>query len=518
MSIPVRRDRLQFERSAQAPRQNIPSPIEGWNTRDSLSSMSPLEAITLDNWFPQTGSVRSRGGISEAATGFSGSVETVTSLNAGSTTTRIAASGDKIYTWTVGGAGVQIGSGFSSARWQDVNFNGNLLMVSDSSLDTPQRFTVATGLTSLTIVLKDGGGTPIVGTDADDMNGINVFKNHVYLWSTDEGRFFVGLLNAIQGDFTEFDLSAVSDSGGSLIAMGTITRDGGAGADDLAAFIMSTGDVFIYNGDDPTSANDWVLEGVYKIPAPISVRGVQRFKGDLKIITEVDQVSLLEVISSGGLNIRPSKLSGAFKDAVELYGNNYGWEVELFSGSDMLLFNIPVATNITYHQYVINTVTGAACRFKGWNARTFAVIDNDLFFGESGRIMQADTGTNDDSSPINIVSERAFTDFGSPSPKSFLGLKEVIRSSATLNLTLGQSIDFGVASAPSPQTSTASGTQWDTSQWDTFQWADDATAQIINLALFGTGVAISTKMSLSLLGDRAEWFRTDYNFRINKTF
>lgn len=515
-----KKQRAQVERSLDAARQNIPSPIQGWNTRDSLSAMQPLDAIVLDNFFPQTASVKSRGGSEEFATGFTGNVETLMALRAGSTTIRLAASGDKIYTWTStkGGTATQIGTGFSSARWQHVNFNSNLLMVSDSTSDTPQRYTVAGGLASLTITLKDGGGSTIVGTDADDMNGINVFKSRVYLWSTDELRFFVGDTNAIQGDFTEFDLSTLSNRGGYLQAMGTISRDGGAGADDLAAFITSNGEVFIYQGDDPTTAADWSLIGIYTIPAPLSVRGVEKFKGDLKVITEVDQVSLLEVLNSGGLVVRPSKLTGAIKDAVSLYSSNYGWEVTLYPAGDMILYNIPVAENDTYHQYVINTVTGAACRFTGWNARTFEVIDDELYFGENQRIMRADVGFIDDDNDINVTAERAFTEFGSPLQKNFISLKEVIRSETVLNLTLGQAIDYGVASTPSPQVSVASGTAWDTADWDTFFWADDSVAQIITFALGGTGVAISTKLSISLRGGSAEWYRTDYNFFTNNTF
>jgi len=513
----VNRDQLRQERITEGTRGNIPAPIGGWNTRDALSLMPPIDAITLDNWFPQVGSVKSRNGSENFNSGFGSNVETITSLNAGGSVTRLAAASDKIFTWTNGlaGTGTQIGSGFANARWQTVNMTGNVLWF--NGVDTPQRYN-GTTLSSLAIVLKDGAGVTIVGTDQDDMDGCNVFKSRLYIWSTQEQRFFVGDVNAIQGDFSEFELDAISADGGDLLAMGTITRDGGFGADDLACFIMTTGKVFIYNGSDPTNANDWQLEGVYTIPPPISIRGITKFKGDLKIITEADQVSLLEVVNSGGLNVSPSKLSGAIKEAFDLYGGNYGFEAILHPSNDMLIFNIPVATNTTYHQYVINTVTGAACRFKAWEARTFGVIEGQLYYGVDSIIRRADVGFDDEGDDIATVGERAFFDFGSPFNKSFLSSKEVIRSPAELNITMGEAIDFGVPVVADATTSVASGTQWDVGQWDTFQWADEAIAQIIRFALIGSGVAISTKMSIALNGDSAEWFRTDHSFRLNNTF
>ena len=31
---------------------SIPSPIGGWNARDSLANMAATDAVTMNNWFP----------------------------------------------------------------------------------------------------------------------------------------------------------------------------------------------------------------------------------------------------------------------------------------------------------------------------------------------------------------------------------------------------------------------------------------------------------------------------------
>ncbi len=33
---------------------SLPAPTGGWNARDGLTAMGPLDAVTLTNWFPAT--------------------------------------------------------------------------------------------------------------------------------------------------------------------------------------------------------------------------------------------------------------------------------------------------------------------------------------------------------------------------------------------------------------------------------------------------------------------------------
>ena len=45
------------ERNGQALRVNVPAPYGGLNTRDSESNMEPTDAVVLENFIPQQGSV-----------------------------------------------------------------------------------------------------------------------------------------------------------------------------------------------------------------------------------------------------------------------------------------------------------------------------------------------------------------------------------------------------------------------------------------------------------------------------
>ena len=145
--------------------------------------------------------------------------------------------------------------------------------------DTPQVFNGST-LSNSTIS----------GPTVTDLIGVNVHKNRIYAWESNSQSFWYGATNAIGGIFKEFNLSRVGNFGGDLIAMATWNHDRGDGVDDYALFMMSSGEVLLYDGSDPEDAANWSLIGVFKIGSPIAVRGIKKVAGDVVIITDQDFV------------------------------------------------------------------------------------------------------------------------------------------------------------------------------------------------------------------------------------
>ena len=329
---------LDQERNGQALRVNVPSPSGGLNTKDSESLMEPTDAVIMENWFPSQGSISNRKGFTEYATGLSSFVETLMEYNANTVRKFICANGSTLNDITNPASIVNVGTGFTNARFQWVNFNAYLIMVNGA--DTPQTFD-GTTLAASTI-----SGT---GLTVSELNGINIHKNRVYVWSSNSQDVWYGATNAIGGVFTKFQLSRVAPFGGNLVSMMTWNLDGGNGVDDYAVFLMSSGDVLLYQGSDPSS---WALLGTYKIGRPIAVRGAKKVAGDIVIITDQDFVFFSEVFKNDGAVTQRGKLSGAAIKAVNDYGSNYGWEVAMYPKAGWLLINVPVANNTTYHQLV----------------------------------------------------------------------------------------------------------------------------------------------------------------------
>src|SRR5277367_2992180 len=77
---------------------SVPSPIKGWNTRDALTAMDPLDAVQLDNWYPDTSGVNLRNGYVVYATGMgNAAVETLAEYNANGVRKLLAACNGSIF-------------------------------------------------------------------------------------------------------------------------------------------------------------------------------------------------------------------------------------------------------------------------------------------------------------------------------------------------------------------------------------------------------------------------------------
>ena len=506
MVVFTRRDYLglEQERSGQAARVNVSSPSGGLNTRDAESQMEATDAVLMENWFPDQGSVSTRKGFSEHATGLTGEVETLMEYNSGTTRKFLCANSDEINDITNPASISNLASGKSNARWQYVNFNAQLLMLNGN--DTPLTYD---GSTLSNSTISGSGLTP------SDLDGVNVHKNRVYVWDSDAQDFWYGATNAIGGTFTKFQLSRVAPFGGNLVSMVTWNLDGGDGVDDYALFLMSSGDAILYQGSDPGDASNWSLVGTYKIGRPLSIRGVKKVAGDVVIITDQDFVFFSEVFKNDGAVTNRSKLSGAALEAATLYSSNYGWEVELYPKGGWLLFNVPKATNSNYVQYVINTITGAATKFTGMNARTWGLYNNDLYFGVQGKVYKADDGFDDDGNFIVCDIQAAYSNLGTPAEKTMNSFRNVIQIDGNVSLNTIVNFDYGIGTTSQTTSSTSSGSPWDTSAWDVTPWSPENQTRSNLVLSSGEGVAIGMRIKTSLKGQQLFWFRTDYSVNVN---
>ena len=492
---------LDQERNGQALRVNVPSPSGGLNTKDSESAMEPTDALIMENWFPGQGSVSTRKGFTQYATGLSGYVETLMEYNANTTRKFICANGSTLNDITNPASIVNVGTGFTNARFQWVNFNAYLIMLNGA--DTPQTFD-GTTLAASTI-----SGT---GLTVSELNGINVHKNRVYVWNSNAQDVWYGATNAIGGVFTKFQLSRVAPFGGNLVSMMTWNLDGGNGVDDYAVFLMSSGDVLLYQGSDPSS---WALLGTYKIGRPIAIRGAKKVAGDIVIITDQDFVFFSEVFKNDGSVTQRGKLSGAAIEAVNDYGSNYGWEIAMYPKAGWLLINVPVANNTTYHQYVLNTITGAACKFTGMNASTWGMYNNNLYFGGNGKVFKADDGFNDNGANINCDIQAAYNNLGSPQEKIVNSYRNTIKLDGSAVVNSIVNFDYGRGETSQNSSSVAQGSFWDVAMWDVAMWSPEGLTRNELIYSSGQGVDLGMRIKVSINGQQLFWYRTDYSVSVS---
>lgn len=488
-------------------------PVGGWNTRDALAAMPPEDAVVLDNLFPGLGSVKSRAGCEAYATTLGGSVKTLAEFNAGSLRKFIAAANGNLWNISAAGAGVSLASGFGSDIWDAAQFDdagGGARMGLVNGTDAPQTYN---GAAVAAMVISGVGLTPA------NLNGIHIFKGRSYFFDDRTQDFWYSATNALGGVCTKFPLGRVQSTGGNLLAMATWSRDAGDGMDDLAVFVLSSGDVLIYAGDDPGTAASWNLVGVYNIAPPVSKRGIEKIGADLIIATKAGYISLASVFQGGRFNEESSSISSKIRqavlDAMNSFSSLFGWEIKLYPRGNYALVNVPTSTT-AFNQHIINVETKAWCRFTGQAAQCWGLFNDALYYGKAdGTVVKADTGTSDLGVAITSSGQTAWNFLGDPRNKQILALRFGLkREASSLGYTAGIAFDYKqLLTTLNQSVSDSAGAtwlSWETNPWDTQPWGSALYLTNQWCSSGGMGYAVSVSLQFSVSTQRVEWLSTSY--------
>lgn len=454
---------------------SIPASVGGWDEISSLANMPPDHAVQLDNWIPRPGYLEIRRGHRAWATGIgtaSTPVETIMAYNAPDTSNAklFAIGGGQIYDVTAGGVAVATTiTGLSSNRWQYCNFTNaavNAWLVAANGIDLP--------------VIFDG-------TSWATMTLTGVVASDVASWTSWKGRLWCTLINstavgylgnsAISGAVTKFDLGQQLTRGGYIIAISTWTQDSKQTVDEYIAFISSRGQVIVYQGTDPATANTFALVGVYDLGAPIGRRCFLRISGNLWIICVDGILPMSEMLTqdrAAAAKVAPTtNIQNAMMMSARLYGNNFGWQFIEYAKGQLAILNIPQLENSTSVQYVMNTLTGAWCQFTGLNANCWEIMNDIPYFGgNDGTVHQWDYGSGDGLNAITATVQTAFNYFDSRGHlKRWTMIRPIITTDGSVTPGVGLNIDFGTGAPISiPSTSTTISALWDVALWDQAIW------------------------------------------------
>lgn len=494
---------------------SIPAPIGGWNARDSIAEMAPTDAVYLTNWFPSATYCQFRYGYSQHSTGINGWVETVMAYNGGATNKLFAAAGTDIYDCTTAGAASSSVTSLTNARWQYVNnttSGGHYIQLVNGA----DKMRVFDG----SAWHKDGDGAPYNITGVDSATLINITLAHNRVWFTQKDTLKAWYLatGAIGGAATAFDLSSFCQRGGYLMAIQSWTMDAGYGMDDMTVFVTSQGEVLVYRGTDPASSATWGLIGVYWIGSPIGRRCMVKYAGDLLIITRDGVQPMSLALQSSRINPRISitdKIQKAISQAVTDYGSNYGWQLLPFPNENMLFLNIPLQTNVTQQQYVMNTITKAWCNFTGWNAACWELYENDPYFGGNGYVGKAWDTLADNGGVITANGLQAFNYFGQRNKeKHFTQMRPVISTDGNPSILAQINIDFDLSD---PTSAFSFNVQnygvWGTSKWDNALWGAGSQIQTVWQGATGVGRAGAPHLLAQQQGLYLQWISTDIIWR-----
>jgi hypothetical protein len=196
------------------------------------------------------------------------------------------------------------------------------------------------------------------------------------------------------------------------------------------------------------------------------------------VITEQGVLPLSSVISMSpeqdSFYVKVSdKIADAFADAAQDYRSNFGWEILDYARQHFAIVNVPIVDGVQSQQLVLNTLTGAWCRFIGINASSWATLNGKPYFGGmDGKVYEWDYGYNDGGAAIVCKLKTAFNYFDDRNAlKKFNLSRPILASSEALSFSYAVDVDFQDRTLSDSVTVTGdSGSDWDTSAWDDTAW------------------------------------------------
>jgi len=458
---------------------SLPAPIGGLNSRDSLDAMPQTDAIVMSNWFPTVEKVTIREGFSSFCTGIgSGNVETLVEHNAGANRQLLAIGSDGVLYQIDTGSAVSRKTGLSNGRFQTTEFNGLTIFVNGT--DTPFSWN-GSSASNLSITLSDSAS-------ASTLKGVTTYKNRLYYFTgVDQNFYYSATVDTFQGNFTKFPVGLVGTFGGNLIQIGVLTVDGGEGQDDLLTLMMSSGEVLVYSGTDP-SASSFALVGTFRIAEPVNeIRAMAKLGGDLIVATREGYLPLSQVFRQDLVGNKAAaiseKIRGTVIRQVALTGSTTGWQIHVSADGSKLYVNYPTGDGTdTFNQHVFNPITRAWSIFQNIPAHVWSNFDGDTYFGTTGGKVYKVGGTADLTTAITADMSFAYNYFGDRgSLKRFSSVAPMLEALGDINFDFGVAVDQAAPSGLNLASGsfTSELASWDVSEWDEDFWADTTGAGII---------------------------------------
>lgn len=473
------------DRSKVSKAITVPPPIEGWVSMNDARANNLTSARILTNIVPGRTYMESRRGMAKVATlGTNTPVEALMSYTSGATRKLLAASGNKLFVSEEAPAitrglrrthvfpkfpsalAAEIGSGFSNNRWQSIcmadgSDTVRLLMVNGA--DGIKNYNHTEGLTTVT-------PTPNI----PDLICVTNFKSRAWFCQKGTSILYYGEpLSNKPTTLTPFYVGPLLRQGGEIVAINSVSLDGGSGPDDYLIAVSSRGEILVFSGIDP--ATDFSMVGLFNTAEPLGPRSLYKVGNDLMYYGSRGPEALGKLYGGlGRVDVIGNGIQPEFEDAIARSGSSFGWEMILDTNSSWVICNVPIVPPGQMEQYAINLETQGWFRITGWNANCWVQHNTQIYFGDSkGNVFLANYGLSDDGKPIDIDYMCSWNNFTVPYVKKFTQCKITVKSITRPNPQIDMMVDyeeklpqsavgfsFEVVSSP-----------WNVSPWNISPWS-----------------------------------------------
>jgi hypothetical protein len=507
----VRINKPKIQRSAVSKELSRPAPILGWNAKEALSEMDFRSAIVLDNWFPTNTDVRVRKGSSDYVTGLL-SCQTLMAWTSGTTKKLFAASDGSIFdVSSIGAVSAPAATNHSNSSWQHCQFENNSgghFLIAANGSDSPQYYNGA-----------QWDSLSISGiASSSKLKSVSVFKNRLFFVENNSLNIWYLPLSSIQGQAAKLNIGALARSGGNVRCCFAIPTTAGNAPDDYFGVVTDQGELFIFAGDDPSTATSWRLVGSFQTGRPIGWRCWTKWGDDVALLTDLGLVSVTSIVHSENTlgRLISDNIRDAIPQAIAAKEDFLGWQVIASTRDKQLIVNVPGSAAGESEQYVMNTDTGAWCRFLGWPAECFEVQDGRLYFGGTKGIRVANSGRSDAGEAIDADASTAYDYVNARGRnKHFKMIRPTFLADGSVSVSVSMGTDFGPAPLMSaPNLTEGGGSAYNSSAWDMSIWAQQPRPTRNWNAAGVDGDCVTTRVKVRTSAAEIKWMSTDLLYEV----
>ena len=492
----------------------VPAAVGGLNARESISNMPETDCIIATNVICDTDAIRIRPGHKIHASGMNGNVESLMEWSGPGATAKLfaaCASSNSVFECTTATAGVSAiaGAGETNARWQHIVFGngvGTNYLVMCNGADPVKNFD-GTTWTEPTIAAS--------GTTSSKF--MHVTEHAERLWFTESSSTAVWYLpvNSIAGTAKKFDFGPLLTLGGYISSCFAWTLDSGSGMDDLFCAYSSRGEVIVYQGNDPGSAQAWAKTGTFRMSAPIGRRNFFQVGSDVILITQSGFMPLSKGLLSGQ-TVQQEAISDKIRDLVRKSttssGSFFGWQPILYPKRALGIFNIPTVEGSSQAQFIINTLNLSWAKWEGLQANCWSLLGDDIYFGgKDGVVYEFGTTAASITGTVQADVKPAFSYMGDRTGlKQFHMARPIIVSTASVSPVMVMNVDYNDFAPTQTPSINFTGGDWDVTSWDNEYWAGTEFTNTNWVAVTGNGFAGTLRWRAITSQSEISWHATDY--------
>ncbi|MBP2442843.1 hypothetical protein [Rhizobium leguminosarum] len=353
--------------------------------------------------------------------------------------------------------------------------------------------------------------TMITGiSDSSLLIAVTAYRSRLWFIEKNSTNVWYLATDAVSGTATVLPVGGNMKYGGTLVSINVWTIPVADGLQQCLVLMSSEGEIIVFQGSDPSSSTNWGLIGTFKLGRPLGTdRCMLSVGADLAIMTTDGIVPITKAVQldrgATSLGAITAKIGPTWRETVATIGTTSDqWQLSSFPARQMAIVNLP--SSLGPYQYVMNTETGAWCRFVGMPASCWGTWQDRLFFGSSdGTVYEAEVGATDNGVAIDALMVGAWNRYGDGLSTKFsklIGVTAQIGVSTLMYAGISVDYETKVPTALLSSVENSGAAKWGTAIWGVSKFPGLSLVRKI-AAAGGAGSALAPTIRALISGSTA---------------